>query len=194
MAKTQQGRGRTAAGSAHRSAALKQSAAERLTSPAVVVVPVKQLPHGKGLPLPAYQSAGAAGLDLLAALPDGKAVSLKPGRFRLIPTALSIELPAGYEAQVRPRSGLAAKHGVTVLNAPGTIDSDYRGEIQVALVNHGREKLKINHGDRIAQLVVAPVVQVALVEMGELGLSERGTGGFGSTGTAKPKKAKSAKR
>lgn len=165
-----------------------------MTSPAVVVVNVKQLPHGEGLPLPAYQSAGAAGLDLLAALPEKKSINLKPGRFRLVPTALAIELPAGYEAQVRPRSGLAAKHGVTVLNAPGTIDSDYRGEIQVALINHGREKLKIAHGDRIAQLVIAPVLQVALVAAGELGASARGAGGFGSTGMAKPKKSKFAKR
>lgn len=160
----------------------------------MIAVNVKRLPHGADLPLPAYQSAGAAGLDLLAALPDQKPVSLKPGRFRLIPTALAIELPLGFEAQVRPRSGLAVKHGITVLNAPGTIDSDYRGEIQVALINHGREKVKISHGDRIAQLVVAPVVQVALVATDALGDTERGAGGFGSTGTAKPKKAKSAKR
>ena len=155
---------------------------------------MRRLGHGKGLPLPAYQSAGAAGLDVLAALPNQKPVGLKPGRVRLIPTALTIELPAGYEAQVRPRSGLAARHGITVLNSPGTIDSDYRGEIQVLLINHGREKAKIRHGDRIAQLVIAPVVQGALIEVAELGKSARGEAGFGSTGTAGSRLAKSRKR
>lgn len=154
-----------------------------MTSPATaVVVKVKQLPHGKRLPLPAYQSGGAAGLDLLAALPGGKSVSIKPGRRRLISTGLAIELPPGYEAQVRPRSGLAVKHGLTVLNSPGTIDSDYRGEIEVLLINHGRDRVKIRHGDRIAQLVVAPVVQAALITVAELDVTKRGTGGFGSTG------------
>ncbi len=162
-------------------------------SATAIVVKVKQLPHGKGLPLPAYQSASAAGLDLLAAIPD-KPVSLKPGRMKLIPTALSIALPHGYEAQVRPRSGLAVKHGLTVLNSPGTIDSDYRGEIQVALINHGPEKVKIRHGDRIAQLVIAPVVQAALIPVAELDKTNRGAGGFGSTGTSKPSRGKSKKR
>lgn len=164
-----------------------------MSSAAAVIVKVKQLPHGKGLPLPAYQSAGAAGLDLLAAIPN-KPVSLKPGRMKLIPTALAIALPIGYEAQVRPRSGLAVKHGLTVLNSPGTVDSDYRGEIQVALINHGGKKVKINHGDRIAQLVVAPVIQAALVAVAELDKTERGAGGFGSTGTSKPRQVKSKKR
>jgi dUTP pyrophosphatase len=131
---------------------------------------------------------------LLAALPNQKPVTLKAGRARLVPTGITIELPAGFEAQIRPRSGLAVKHGITVLNSPGTIDSDYRGEIQALLVNHGSEKAKIRHGDRIAQIVVAPIVQAALIEVAELGTTERGGGGFGSTGTARSRPAKSKKR
>jgi len=145
-------------------------------------VAVTQLPHGEGLALPAYQTEHAAGLDLLAAVPDDKPMLLAPGDRVLVPTGLAIALPTGFEAQVRPRSGLAVKHGVTVLNAPGTIDADYRGEIGVPLINHGRETFTIRRGERIAQMVVAPVVQVSFAPVGELPSSERGSGGFGSTG------------
>lgn len=145
-------------------------------------IAVTQLPHGKGLALPAYQTEHAAGLDLLAAVPDDKPIQLAPGDRVLVPTGLAIALPAGYEAQVRPRSGLAVKHGVTVLNSPGTIDADYRGEIGVPLINHGRETFMIQRGERIAQMVVAPVAQVAFEPVGELPPSARGAGGFGSTG------------
>ncbi len=143
---------------------------------------VKILPHGEGLPLPAYQSAGAAGVDLRAALLPGTALSLPPGGRRLIPTGLALVIPRGYEGQVRPRSGLAAKAGVTVLNAPGTIDSDYRGEVCVVLINHGDAPFEISRGDRIAQLVFAPIVQAELVETERLEETERGSNGFGSTG------------
>ncbi len=145
-------------------------------------IAVTQLPHGKGLALPAYQTEHAAGLDLLAAVPEDKPILLAPGDRVLVPTGLAIALPAGYEAQVRPRSGLAVKHGVTVLNSPGTIDADYRGEIGVPLINHGHEAFTIRRGERIAQMVVAPVVQVAFEPVGELPTSARGSGGFGSTG------------
>lgn len=145
-------------------------------------IAVTQLPHGEGLALPAYQTEHAAGLDLLAAVPEDKPILLAPGDRVLVPTGLAIALPAGYEAQVRPRSGLAVKHGVTVLNSPGTIDADYRGEIGVPLINHGRETFTIRRGERIAQMVVAPVVQVAFEPVGELPTSARGAGGFGSTG------------
>ena len=147
-----------------------------------VTIDVRQLPHGEGLPLPAYQTAHAAGLDLVAALPDDTPVILPPGRHAMIPTGLTIALPPGHEAQVRPRSGLAAKHGVTVLNAPGTIDADYRGEIAVLLINHGPEPFTITRGERIAQMVIAPVVQARFRVVEVLPDSERGTGGFGSTG------------
>ncbi len=143
---------------------------------------VVRLPHGEGLPLPAYQSDGAAGMDLLAAV--DKALSLKPGARALVPTGLILELPPGYEAQVRPRSGLALRHGVTVLNTPGTIDSDYRGEVQVLLVNHGDKTFAIARGERIAQLVMARVERVNLVEAAKASATRRGSGGFGSTGTA----------
>ncbi len=145
-------------------------------------IAVTQLPHGEGLALPAYQTEHAAGLDLLAAVPEDKPIQLAPGDRVLVPTGLAIALPVGYEAQVRPRSGLAIKHGLTVLNSPGTIDADYRGEIGVPLINHGRETLTIRRGERIAQMVVAPVVQVAFESVGELPPSARGAGGFGSTG------------
>ena len=145
-------------------------------------IAVTQLPHGEGLALPAYQTEHAAGLDLLAAVPEDKPIQLAPGDRVLVPTGLAIALPVGYEAQVRPRSGLAVKHGVTVLNSPGTIDADYRGEIGVPLINHGRETFTIRRGERIAQMVVAPVVQVAFESVGELPPSARGAGGFGSTG------------
>ena len=145
-------------------------------------VEVRQLPHGEGLALPAYQSADAAGLDLLAAVPQDAPLMLAPGKHALVPTGLAIALPAGFEAQVRPRSGLAAKHGVTVLNSPGTIDADYRGEISVILINHGRAAFAVRRGERIAQMVIAPVVQAQLVPVTALASTERGSGGFGSTG------------
>src|SRR6201990_2131212 len=126
-------------------------------------IDVRLLPHGEGLSLPAYQTAHAAGLDLLAAVPEESPVVLAPGKHAIIPTGLTIALPEGYEAQVRPRSGLAAKHGLTVLNAPGTVDADYRGEISVLLINHGDAPFPIRRGERIAQMIVAPVAQVELV-------------------------------
>ena len=147
-----------------------------------IKVDFRQLPHGEGLPLPAYQTAHAAGLDLLAAVPEGAPLALAPGKHALVPTGLAIALPEGFEAQVRPRSGLAAKHGVTVLNSPGTIDADYRGEIQVILINHGAEPFIVRRGERIAQMVTAPVVQATLVPVALLNETDRGSGGFGSTG------------
>ncbi|HET7885937.1 MAG TPA: dUTP diphosphatase [Bradyrhizobium sp.] len=148
----------------------------------IVKVEVKQLPNGAGLPLPAYQSALAAGLDLLAAVPEDAPLTLGPGRYALVPTGLSIALPAGFEAQVRPRSGLAAKHGITVLNAPGTVDADYRGEIAVPLINHSDVPFTIRRGERIAQMVIAAVVQAEFVPVPTLSTTARGDGGFGSTG------------
>jgi dUTP pyrophosphatase len=147
-----------------------------------VRVDIRQLPHGEGLALPAYQSAHAAGLDLLAAVPLDTPMVLAPGKHALIPTGLTIALPPGYEAQVRPRSGLAAKHGVTVLNAPGTVDADYRGEICVLLINHGDAPFPIQRGERIAQMVIASVIRAELVPAESLTATERGSGGFGSTG------------
>jgi len=149
---------------------------------ATVKVEIQQLPHGNGLPLPAYQSAHAAGLDLLAAVPEDAPMMLAPGKHAMIPTGLTIALPQGFEAQVRPRSGLAAKHGVTVLNSPGTVDADYRGEVCVLLINHGDQPFPIRRGERIAQLVIAPVTQVELVPATSLSATDRGSGGFGSTG------------
>ena len=149
---------------------------------AVVKIEIRQLPHGEGLPLPAYQSAHAAGLDLLAAVPEDAPLILAPGKHALVPTALTIALPPGYEAQVRPRSGLAAKHGVTVLNAPGTVDADYRGEIGVLLINHGTAPFEVRRGERIAQMVIASVVRAELVPATSLSATDRGSGGFGSTG------------
>ncbi len=149
---------------------------------AKVTVELQRLPHAEGLPLPAYQTAEAAGLDLMAAVPDGEPLTLAPGKYAMVPTGLAIALPPGHEAQVRPRSGLAAKHGVTVLNSPGTIDADYRGEIRVILINHGEAPFVIRRGERIAQMVIAPVVQAALVPAVTLSQTDRGGGGFGSTG------------
>ena len=143
---------------------------------------IQRLPHAADLPLPAYQSAGAAGLDLMAAVPADAPVMLAPGGRASIPTGIAIELPHGTEAQVRPRSGLAARHGVTVLNAPGTIDADYRGEIHVIMVNLGAEPFEVVRGLRMAQLVVAPIVRVRISEAKGLGASSRGKKGFGSTG------------
>jgi dUTP pyrophosphatase len=149
---------------------------------ASVKIEIRQLPHGEGLALPAYQSAHAAGLDLLAAVPEDAPMILAPGKHALVPTGLTIALPPGYEAQVRPRSGLAAKHGVTVLNAPGTVDADYRGEIGVLLINHGDAPFPIRRGERIAQMVIAAVVRGELVQATALSATDRGHGGFGSTG------------
>jgi dUTP diphosphatase len=149
---------------------------------APISIDVHQLPHGEGLALPAYQTAHAAGLDLLAAVPADAPLVLLPGKHAMVPTGLTIALPAGYEAQVRPRSGLAAKHGVTVLNAPGTVDADYRGEIAVLLINHGPEPFTIRRGERIAQMVIAPVAQAQLIPVTSLSTTDRGGGGFGSTG------------
>jgi dUTP pyrophosphatase len=143
---------------------------------------LRRLPHGASLPLPVYQTAHAAGLDLAAAVPADAPVTLAPGARGLIPTGFAIALPEGFEAQVRPRSGLAAHHGVTVLNTPGTIDADYRGEIQVILINLGAEPFVVTRGLRIAQLVIAPVVHATVVEADTLDDTARGGGGFGSTG------------
>jgi dUTP diphosphatase len=147
-----------------------------------LTVRVLRLPHGAGLPLPSYQSKHAAGLDLVAAVPREQPVKLPPGARALIPTGFALELPQGYEAQVRPRSGLALKAGVTLLNSPGTIDADYRGEVMVIVINHGVEPFLVQRGDRIAQLVVAPVSHVEIVAVEALAETERGQGGFGSTG------------
>jgi dUTP pyrophosphatase len=149
---------------------------------APVKVEIRQLPHGEGLALPEYHSADAAGLDLLAAVPEDSPLILSPGQRALVPTGLTIALPSGYEAQVRPRSGLASKHGVTVLNSPGTVDADYRGEIGVLLINHGEVPFPIRRGERIAQMVIAPVVRVEFAPAAELSATKRGGGGFGSTG------------
>jgi dUTP pyrophosphatase len=147
-----------------------------------VKVDIRQLPHGEGLALPAYQSTDAAGLDLLAAVPAESPLILSPGKYALVPTGLTIALPSGYEAQVRPRSGLAARHGITVLNSPGTIDADYRGEISVILINHGEAPFAVRRGERIAQMVISPVVQAELTAAASLSVTDRGSGGFGSTG------------
>ena len=148
-----------------------------------VEVRIKRLLHGADLPLPDYQTALAAGLDLLAAVPADAPIELAPGERALVPTGIAIALPPGFEGQVRPRSGLAARHGITVLNAPGTVDSDYRGELQVILVNFGAEPFLISRGMRIAQLIAAPVQRIKLVEVDALESTARAQGGFGSTGT-----------
>ena len=148
----------------------------------MVTVPVRRVGHGVDLPLPAYETKGAAGLDLRAALMKGGALVIAPGERRAVPTGLSVQLPAGFEAQVRPRSGLAFRHGITVLNSPGTVDSDFRGEITAILINLGQEPFTIERGDRIAQLVIAPVTQALLHEMTLLDETARGAGAFGSTG------------
>ncbi len=143
---------------------------------------VMTLPHGEGLPLPAYQSEQAAGFDLRAAVPEDEAVIVGPLERVVVPTGLVFELPQGYEAQVRPRSGLAMKHGITVLNSPGTIDADYRGEVKVMLINLGRERFLVERGDRIAQAVIAPMTHVEIAPAKTLSGTARGRGGFGSTG------------
>jgi dUTP pyrophosphatase len=150
-------------------------------SPTVAVV---RLPHGQGLPLPAYESAHAAGMDLRAAVPEDEPLTLRPGDRHAVPTGLAMAIPPGFEGQVRPRSGLALKRGVTCLNSPGTVDADYRGEVHVILVNLGAEDFVIRRGERIAQLLISPVVQAAWREVESLDETARGAGGFGSTGAA----------
>ena len=148
-----------------------------------LTIPVLRLPHAADLPLPAYQSDGAAGLDLSAAIPADQALVLQPGERAAIPTGFAFAIPSLHEGQVRPRSGLARRHGLTLVNTPGTIDADYRGEVSVLVINLGREPVTIERGMRIAQLVVAPVVHATLEEVAELTDTGRGAGGFGSTGT-----------
>ena len=147
-------------------------------------VPITRLPHGEGLPLPAYETSHAAGMDLRAAVAEDAPVVLRPGDRFAVPTGLAFALPDGFEAQVRPRSGLALKSGITCLNSPGTVDADYRGEVKVILINHGPDDFTIRRGDRIAQLVIAPVVQATWAEVANLDETARGAGGFGSTGAA----------
>ena len=163
-------------------------------STASVRVNIVRLPHAAGLALPAYQTAGAAGLDLQAALDVQSPMTLAPGARALVPTGLIIELPLGYEAQMRPRSGLALNCGVTVLNSPGTIDSDYRGEVRVILANLGQAPFEIRRGERIAQLVVSPVTRATLVEVGSVSNTLRGQGGFGSTGKISPNENAKARK
>jgi len=146
-----------------------------------VPVQIKRLPHAQGLPLPAYATPGAAGMDLTAAVQDP--ITIQPGHRALVPTGLAIALPQGYELQIRPRSGLALRHGIVLPNSPGTIDEDYRGEIQVIVLNTGQAPFTVNRGDRIAQAVLAPVVRADWQETGTLDPTARGAGGFGSTGT-----------
>jgi dUTP pyrophosphatase len=159
----------------------------------MVTIPVRRVGHGAELPLPAYESAGAAGLDLRAALEEGSTLVMAPGERIAVPTGLALQLPAGFEAQVRPRSGLALRHGITLLNAPGTVDSDYRGEVTAILINLGQEPFTIRRGDRIAQLVIAPVTQADLVETTVLDETARGAGGFGSTGVSDTPKSSAVK-
>jgi dUTP pyrophosphatase len=147
-------------------------------------VAVRRLPHGEGLPLPAYESAHAAGLDLRAAVPADEPLTLNPGDRHAVPTGLAMAIPPGFEGQVRPRSGLALRHGVTCLNAPGTVDADYRGEVLVILINLGPEAFTVRRGERIAQLLISPVVQARWREVENLDDTARGEGGFGSTGAA----------
>ncbi|MEL6611879.1 MAG: dUTP diphosphatase [Bacteroidota bacterium] len=147
-------------------------------------IPVHVLAHGEGLALPAHATADSAGVDLRAAVPEDAPLTLAPGAFALVPTGLQIALPHGTEGQVRPRSGLAFRHGVTVLNSPGTIDADYRGEVKVLLINHGREPFTVTRGERIAQLVVARYERVQFERAGDLTATDRGSGGFGHTGTS----------
>ena len=147
-------------------------------------VPFMYLPHGEGLPAPYQATSGAAGLDLCAAVPADAPMTIQAGDHDIVPTGFALGLPERYEAQIRPRSGLAAKFAVTTLNAPGTIDADYRGEVRVILINHGKEPFVINRGDRIAQMVISPVPRVAMIETDSLDSTDRGAGGFGSTGVA----------
>jgi dUTP pyrophosphatase len=153
-----------------------------MSTSAPVIVQVRRLPHAEGLALPSYETAHAAGMDLRAAVPDDAPLNLQPGSWLMVPTGLSIALPEGFEAQVRPRSGLAAKYGITCLNSPGTVDADYRGELKVILINHGPDAFIIRRGERIAQMIIAPVVQARWAEVQTLSETVRGEGGFGSTG------------
>ncbi len=145
-------------------------------------IPITRLPHAQGLPLPAYETAQAAGMDLRAAVPEDEPLVLRPGDRFPVPTGIAFALPPGFEGQVRPRSGLAFKSGVTCLNSPGTIDADYRGEVKVILINHGAEAFTVRRGDRIAQLLISPVTQASWAEVDTLDETARGAGGFGSTG------------
>lgn len=147
-----------------------------------VSIGLRWLEHGRGLEVPRQMSAGAAGVDLSAALPIGEELVIPPGKTAMVPTGFAIALPPGYEAQIRPRSGLAARHGITVLNSPGTVDADYRGEVKVMLINHGQAPFEVRRGDRIAQMVVAPVTAVSFIEQETLDDTERGDKGHGSTG------------
>lgn len=146
------------------------------------IVAVKRLPHAEGLPLPAYETEHAAGMDLRAAVPEDAPITLRPGDRHAVPTGLAMAIPPGFEGQVRPRSGLALRHGVTCLNSPGTVDADYRGEVMVILINHGPENVVVRRGERIAQLLISPVSQAAWREVETLDDTTRGAGGFGSTG------------
>ena len=145
-------------------------------------IAVLRLPHSEGLPLPAYETVGSAGMDLRAAVPDDEPMTLRPGARAMVPTGLCWAIPLGFEVQIRPRSGLAAKHGVTCLNTPGTIDADYRGEVKVILINLGQEDFVIRRGERIAQMIIAPVAQAGWSQVDSLDETVRGAGGFGSTG------------
>ena len=149
-----------------------------------ITAQLMQLPHGKDLPLPSYETAEAAGMDLRAAVPEDTPLTLKPGARELVPTGFAMAIPPGFEAQIRPRSGLALKHGIGLVNAPGTVDSDYRGEIKIILINLGHEDFEISRGMRIAQMIIAPVLQVAIKPVESLDDTARGAGGFGSTGVA----------
>lgn len=147
-------------------------------------LPIKRLAHNSELPLPAYETADSAGMDLRAAVPEGEPVVIRPGDRHAVPTGLAMAIPRGFEGQVRPRSGLALKSGITCLNTPGTVDSDYRGEVKVILINLGAEDFTVRRGDRIAQMVIAPVIQATVAEVADLDETARGGGGFGSTGAA----------
>ena len=149
-----------------------------------VDIAIRRLPHGEGLPLPAYETVHAAGMDLRAAVPADAPLTLRPGDRHAVPTGLAMAIPPGFEGQVRPRSGLALRDGVTCLNSPGTIDADYRGEVKVILINHGPEAFVVRRGDRIAQLLISPVVQASWREVESLDETQRGAGGFGSTGAS----------
>ena len=149
-----------------------------------ITAQLMQLPHGKDLQLPSYETAEAAGMDMRAAVPEDAPLTLNPGARELVPTGFAMAIPPGFEAQIRPRSGLALKHGIGLVNAPGTVDSDYRGEIKIILINLGREDFEISRGMRIAQMIIAPVLQVAIEPVESLDDTARGAGGFGSTGVA----------
>nr|WP_325263869.1 dUTP diphosphatase [uncultured Rhizobium sp.] len=153
-----------------------------IQAPSLPALNVLRLPHGQDLDLPAYETSGAAGMDLRAAVTDGEPLTIAPGKRALVPTGLVFEIPVGFEVQIRPRSGLAFKNGITCLNTPGTIDSDYRGEVKVLLINLSDEDFVITRGMRIAQMVIAPVTQAKIVEVTEASATARGAGGFGSTG------------